>query len=120
MCYPGQSNLSRVTAFLTRLHMYPVSRSLNINVKKIAFGNNNNKKKNGLENGSLSFTETLHKQSCILQHCLRPLAYTLWVLGSLATHRVPGGESIKDVQADVRLCWAHTCNVVGHVVSLLI
>ena len=28
-----------------------------------------------LENGSLGFIETLHKQHSSLQHCLRPLAY---------------------------------------------
>ena len=43
-----------------------------INVKKIE----NKKTHYGLENGSLGFTDILHKQWWNLQHCLCPLAYT--------------------------------------------
>ena len=66
-----------------RNHLGTVSRKSAsgglINVRKIAFVNKENTD-DRLENWSLGFIETLHKQLWSLQRCLRHLAYTWAVL----------------------------------------
>ena len=65
-----------------------------INVKKIAF---RNKEHTRLENGSLGFIETLHKQQWSLQHCLRPLAYTWAELHFQIYHHGPNDPKGNEI-----------------------
>ena len=50
-----------------------------------------------IENGSLGFIETLHKQQWSLQHCLRPLAYTWAELHFQMYHNEPSDPKGNEI-----------------------